>query len=173
MKTLIITAAFCLSVTFNALAQNGPVVNPTLKDASKEVIGGANSGKLNVIDPAITDINFRTIKQSTGDRLQITVTVKNLGLANYSSNPNQQNVQLWEEWSSTNRRMVKAFPFQNLNGGASLNFVHERAAFKPADEFPPNYVAVIVYDPDIRIDANPSNDDSNLSNNTLAKNPRN
>lgn len=35
----------------------------------------------------------------------------------------------------------------------------------PAEgEFPPNYRTIIVYDPDIRMDGNPNNDDYNVGN---------
>lgn len=145
---------------------------PKLKDPTATVISGVNSGRLNVIDPAVTDIAFTLIKQNSGDKLRITVKIKNLGLKAYESGNNQQNVQLWEEYSSTNRKMVKVFPFQNINGEVSQTFVYERPAFKPSDEFPPNYTAMIVYDPDIKIDNNLNNDDANASNNKLTKNPR-
>ncbi|MFN8353277.1 MAG: hypothetical protein U0Y10_02420 [Spirosomataceae bacterium] len=145
---------------------------PTVKDPAEVVVQGANSGRLNVIDPSITDISFVLIKQNTGDKIRVTVTLKNVGLKHYQSNANQQNVQLWEEYSSANRKIVKVFPFQNLNGGASLTFVYERPALKASDEFPPNYTATIVYDPDIRMDNNVNNDDANLGNNSQTKNPR-
>ncbi|WP_461044362.1 hypothetical protein [Spirosoma harenae] len=50
--------------------------------------------------------------------------------------------------------------------------MYERPAFKPENEFPPNYRAVIVYEPDILTDNNKNNDDANTENNTLVKNPR-
>ena len=126
-----------------------------------------------IIDPAITELSFSTIKRSSGDILRITVTLKNIGGANYQSNANQQNVQLFEEWTPDQPRQVKVFPFQNLNAGAGLQFVYETPAPKPGNEFPPNYRAVIVYEPDILSDANPKNDDANAANNSLVKNPRN
>jgi hypothetical protein len=142
------------------------------KNINKGVGGKPTSENLKFADPAVTNISFRVIKQNTGDRLQIKVEVKNIGLRNYESGANQQNIQLWEEYSATKRTLVKTYPFQNLNSGASISFMYERSAFKASDEFPPQYRAIIVYDPDILMDNNKNNDDPNSKNNELSKNPR-
>jgi len=123
-------------------------------------------------DPAVVNIEFKTIKRSSGNLLRITGTVKNKGGKNYISGANQQQVQLWENYSSTNRKMVKQLPFNQLLCNQELNIVFERPAFKVSDEFPPDYEVVIVYDPDILMDANQNNDDAVITNNHMTKNPK-
>lgn len=159
------------SVSSAVFSQTGQT-QPKLTDPTTVAIRGANSGRLGTIDPAIDEIRFSHLKLNTGDKIRVTVTVKNLGLMNYESGSNQQNVQLWEEYSSTNRKMVKLYPFQNLNANASFSFFYERPAFKPSDEFPPHYKAIIVYEPDILSDNNTKNDDFKASNNSMTKHPR-
>lgn len=165
---ILITLLAVSSAVFSQTSQ----IQPKLADPSAAAIRGANSGRLGTIDPAIDDIRFSFLKLNTGDKMRVTVTVKNLGLMNYESGSNQQNVQLWEEYSNTNRKMVKLFPFQNLNANASFSFSYERPAFKPSDEFPPQYKVIIVYEPDILSDNNTKNDDSKASNNSMTKHPR-
>lgn len=126
----------------------------------------------NTIDPAVTDIKFATIKKTTGDKLKITGVVKNIGGKNFVSGVNQQFIQLWEIRSGVDRRKLKDQAFTNLNAGQEIKISIELPAIKPGKEFPPDYQVVIVYDPDIYIDANKANDDAVSSNNTLTKNPR-
>ncbi len=123
-------------------------------------------------DPAATSIEFKTIKTATDNLLRITGTVRNKGGKKYTSGVNQQQIQLWENYSSTSRKMVKQIPFVQLLPGEEIKIIYERKAFKASDEFPPDYELIIVYDPDIAIDANPDNDDAVASNNKLVRNPR-
>lgn len=127
----------------------------------------------NLIDPAVTGITFTTVKLSTGDKLVIKGTVKNIGGKTFESGSNQQVIQLFEIRTPTNRVMLKQLPFSRLTPGQELKIEHTLPALKPGDEFPPDYQVLIVYDPDIFIDANKNNDDGNLKNNSLSKNPRN
>lgn len=126
----------------------------------------------NTIDPAVTDIKFTTIKKTTGDKLRITGVIKNIGGKNYVSGANQQFIQLWENRSGVDRRKLKDQAFTNLNAGQEIQISIEIPAIKPGKEFPPDYQVILVYDPDIYIDANKSNDDAVSSNNSLTKNPR-
>jgi hypothetical protein len=128
---------------------------------------------LSTIDPAVTKIVFATIKQSSGDKMHITGFVKNIGGKDFKSNANQQIIQLWEIRTPSDKQMLKQLPFTNLNVGQEIKIEYDLPALKPADEFPPDYQVVIVYDPDILIDANKNNDDANNKNNSLLKNPRN
>lgn len=134
--------------------------------------GGSKLSYKNTIDPAVTDIQFTTIKKTTGDKLRITGLVKNIGGKNYSSSANQQFIQLWEIRSGTDRRKIKDLAFTNLNAGQEIKIIMELPAIKPGKEFPPDYQVIIVYDPDIYIDANKANDDALSSNNSMTKNPR-
>lgn len=133
---------------------------------------GSKLSYKNTIDPAVTDIKFTTIKKTTGDKLRITGVVKNIGGRNFNSGANQQFIQLWEMRSGVDRHKLKDLPFTSLNAGQEIKIILELPALKPGKEFPPDYQVVIVYDPDIYIDDNKTNDDSVSSNNSLTKNPR-
>ncbi|MFZ1751598.1 MAG: hypothetical protein WAU01_15475 [Saprospiraceae bacterium] len=143
-----------------------------IKSPPADAIESKKAVYLNTIDPATTSITFKIIKLSTGDRLQIIGIVKNIGGKNFRSNSNQQHIQLWENYASDNKKMVKQIPFTNLNSNEDIKIIYERAAFKPGNEFPPDYQVFIVYDPDIFIDNNLNNDDANLNNNSIIKNPK-
>ncbi|MCS7021256.1 MAG: hypothetical protein NZU63_05450 [Gemmataceae bacterium] len=69
-------------------------------------------------------------------------------------------------------RLVARLPFERLNQGQELRVrvIRTWDASSPAEgEFPPSYRLVIAYDPDIRLDGNPHNDDVDLHNNTLER----
>lgn len=155
-----------LSLTGNAQVTKKATTLPNQTLDSKKAI------YLNTIDPAVTSIEFKTIKRNTGDILRITGKVKNIGGKNYTSNANQQLIQLWEINSTADKKMVKTLPFTNLNSNQEISIVHERPAFKNSNEFPPDYEVIITYDPDIFIDNNKNNDDANAKNNSLRKNPK-
>lgn len=165
MKNLFLSAAICLSISLHA--QLG-----TQAKLPSQPIGNTKEIIKSLIDPAVTAIEFKTIKRTTGDLMRVTGVVKNIGGKNFVSGVNQQQIQIWENYSSSNRRMVKQLPFVRLNAADELRITFERPAFKNSEEFPPDYEVMIVYDPDIAIDANPANDDARLTNNKLSRNPR-
>lgn len=121
-------------------------------------------------DPAVEKIDF-TIVSRTGKfsgKVRITGVVKNVGLAPYISGPNQQAVHLYEFIPGGSARLVAKKNFQNLNPGQQVTVAYERNwdASSPSEgEFPPSYRVIIAYDPDIRLDSNPKNDDCNINNN--------
>lgn len=127
--------------------------------------------RLNTIDPAVVNLRFWTSKLPSGDKLMIQGIVKNIGGKDFSSGTKQQ-IQLWEVSTPTSRKMVQQIEFSSLRAGQEISINYERPALKPSDEFPPNYEVLIVYDPDIFSDANPNNDDANMKNNKMSKNPR-
>lgn len=138
-----------------------------------KAVSTANNVNLSVIDPAVTNITFTTIKLASGDKMRVTGIVKNKGGKNYESSENQQVIQLWEVRSSNDKQKLKEISFVRLNAGQELKISVDLPALKPGNEFPPDYQVLIVYDPDILMDANKNNDDANYGNNTLVKNPRN
>jgi len=140
------------------------------------VSGAVTTGRdvrVSLIDPAVTKIVFTTIKQTTGDKLRVSGMVKNIGGKDFESGQNQQIIQLWEIITPSNRRMLKQVPFVRLAAGQEIKIEYDLPALKPGNEFPPDYQVLIVYDPDILIDANKNNDDARDANNSLTKNPRN
>ncbi len=165
MKNFILVVLIATVNCMNGFSQSGKTPVNTAAPNNRQFT------KLEV-DLAVESINFATIKKSTGDVLRVTIVLKNAGGLNYVSNPNQQNLQLFEELTPDKPIQVKVFPFQNVNAGASMQFIFETPAKKPGKEFLPNYRAVIVFEPDIRSDNNTQNDDNRAANNSLQRNPR-
>jgi len=121
-------------------------------------------------DPAVEKIDFTIISRTSkfSGRVRISGVVKNIGLEPYISGPNQQAVYLYEGPMGGTARLVAQKKFQNLNPGQQVIVTYERnwdAASPSEGEFPPSYKVIIAYDPDIRLDGNPKNDDCNINNN--------
>jgi hypothetical protein len=117
-------------------------------------------------DPAAQRIDFSLISQESQfqGRVRIVGVVQNIGQGAFESRQGQQEVQLYE-----NSQLIASTPFQNLSPGQEVEVVYERNwdTSSPSEgEFPPTYRLVITYDPDIEMDGNPRNDDTNNSNNT-------
>lgn len=164
-----------LSILALILFYNGYIfaqISSGIKPLPNKAVETQKAIYLNTIDPAVMDISFKTVKRSTGDILRVTGTIKNKGGKHYTSGANQQNIQMWESYSSVNRKMVKQLRFNQLNSNSELQIIYERPAFKNSKEFPPDYMVFIEYDPDIRADNNTNNDDAVLSNNSMTKNPK-
>ncbi|SIO52152.1 hypothetical protein [Chitinophaga niabensis] len=125
------------------------------------------------IDLSASKINFTIIKCKDRFNAHVVVegVVKNTGGLAYSSNANQQSALLYED-NGGRLQLVASQSFQNLAPGAEVKVSYTRPwnRSSPAEgEFPPNYVLVIGFDPDIYIDGNDSNDDSNYGNNRFTR----
>lgn len=125
-------------------------------------------------DPAVQRIDFAIVSKTSqfSGKVRITGVVKNVGLEPYISGPNQQAVYLYEVPMGGKSNLVATKKFQNLNPGQEVKVTYERNwnASSPAEgEFPPSYKVVIGYDPDIRLDSNPKNDDCNMNNNQMER----
>lgn len=125
------------------------------------------------IDLTASDINFSVFKCKDKFNAYVKVegVVKNTGGKPYTTGANQQTALLYED-NGGRMQLVASQPFANLAPGAEVKLSFTRAwnISSPAEgEFPPKYVLVIGFDPDIYIDGNDNNDDSNNSNNRLTK----
>jgi len=126
-------------------------------------------------DPAVVRIEFSITKNKfhpTRGTAHITAVVKNVGDAPYNTGPAQQNIQIFELplGRTSAGPAKKVCTFANLTVGQEVRCQYDRPwdSSSPAEgEFPPNFKAMIVYDPDIRLDGNPKNDDVNSKNNSL------
>lgn len=103
----------------------------------------------------------------------ITGKIKNIG-DKYMSNPNQQAIYLYERSLGTLTTqlgtLVAQQNFQNLeiNETAEVTFSRTWNSSSPAEgEFPPEYILIISFDPDLYIDGNVNNDDTNHNNDEL------
>lgn len=126
--------------------------------------------KIKNIDLAADAINFSVVsaKSEFVGSVKIEGVVKNVGTLNYISNANQQMALLYEQTPGGTPKLVATKVFQNLAVNATVKFSFIRT-WNKADEFPPTYILIIAFDPDIYIDANKNNDDSNVANNRLSK----
>lgn len=128
-------------------------------------------------DPALRRLTFKIVERSSASRLEgkvnLIATVENAGKGHYRSRPNQQVVELIETVPGRAPRTVASREFANLAPGEKFDLVWTRPwnASSPAEgEFPPSYEARLSYDPDIRIDGNPANDECNNTNNSARLN---
>jgi hypothetical protein len=128
-------------------------------------------------DPALRPLTYKVVERTPGRRFQgkvsLIATVENVGKGEYRSRPNQQQIQLFETPRGGQPRMVASREFGNLAPGQKVDLVWTRPwdASSPAEgEFAPSYEAKIVYDPDIRTDGNPANDECSAGNNAARLN---
>jgi len=126
------------------------------------------------IDLKADSITFSVepITQFTGD-VTITGTITNIG-DDFSSGVGQQNIRLYQKQlgAAEPGDLVASVSFQSLEAGESIQVSYTRFwnRSSPAEgEFPPDYILLIDYDPDLLIDGNDNNDDSNTENDTLIK----
>jgi hypothetical protein len=97
-------------------------------------------------------------------RVRLEVDVRNIGLVNYESKPNQQG--LYVNYLYDNKLQIADLPFQNVRSGQTLTLRHEMDwGWNSSDEFPQGLKATIGFDPDLFIDGNEKNDDLRQSNN--------
>jgi hypothetical protein len=100
--------------------------------------------------------------------VKIEGVVRNAGTSNYTSNTNQQLALLYEQNPGGVPKLIATQPFKDLLANATIKVAYTRK-WNKSDEFPPTYILIISFDPDIYIDGNNNNDDSNTANNKLSK----
>lgn len=117
-------------------------------------------------DPRADSIDFElvAVESDTTGVVRVTGVVINNGQSAFESGEGQQDVFLYE-----GEQLVATQPFVNLDVDETVEVVYERdwnvsSEFKPSD-----YRLVISYDPDIRLDGNPDNDDCATDNNELTR----
>lgn len=117
-------------------------------------------------DPAIDRIDITVLSRdvrSSEARVRISAVIKNRGLAPYDSNPRQQSATLYVGDSQ-----VGSVDFPRLAPGQQVVVSYD-TAWLAAREFPPAVRAQLSYDPGIRTDGRPANDDCNAVNNRLSR----
>lgn len=117
-------------------------------------------------DPAIDRIDITVLSRdvrSSEARVRISAVIKNRGLVPYDSNPRQQSATLYVGDSQ-----VGSVDFPRLAPGQQVVVSYD-TAWLAAREFPPAVRAQLSYDPGIRSDGRPANDDCNLTNNRLSR----
>jgi len=121
------------------------------------------------IDLSASAIEFSvvTCRDKFHALVKIEGVVKNTGTLNYTSGANQQVALLYEN-KAGHSTLVATRVFQNLTPGQEVRVNFTRQWYK-GEEFPPTYTLIVSYDPDIYLDGNDNNDDSNNANNRLEK----
>lgn len=117
-------------------------------------------------DPAIDRIDITVLSRdvrSSEARVRISAVIKNRGLVAYDSNPRQQSATLY-----VGDFQVGSVDFPRLAPGQQVVVSYD-TAWLVAREFPPAVRAQLSYDPGIRTDGRPANDDCNAANNRLSR----
>lgn len=120
-------------------------------------------------DPKAMGLKFSVVAKdakwpTTRGTIRVTGTVKNVGNAAFESDPKQASVQLLEERPGARAELRTQRSMGRLDVGATMDVTYQRA-WDTAAEFPSKFILLIVYDPDIQLDANKKNDDCNAGNN--------
>lgn len=125
---------------------------------------------IQITKPACPDlkampIEFQVLSRPTAytARVRVTATVKNIGGADYVSGSNQQGIQLY-----VGQTLVKNVPFSNLAKGQTRTITYDMT-YHTSNEFPPVIKLYISYDPDIKLDGNPQNDECSYTNNQSSR----
>ena len=174
MKNLMLTFALLFSFSILSFAQvqyNGNVRLNTTKIKPQIKYPGKFIYKPNCPDLAAVDVKFQILNRYTrhSGKVRISGVVKNVGSKNFVSNPRQMSVVLYEE-APGGRAVIRARQsFGNIPAGRTVQVSFTRTWYT-STEFPPNYRVCVIYDPDIKLDSNPQNDDCRSSNN--CKTPR-
>jgi hypothetical protein len=115
-------------------------------------------------------INFSVVRADGeySGTVKIEGVVRNAGTSGYTSNTNQQLALLYEQNPGGIPKLVATQPFKDLSVNATVKVPYTRK-WNKSDEFPPTYTLIISFDPDIYIDGNNYNDDSNTANNKISK----
>lgn len=126
--------------------------------------------KIKNIDLIAEAINFSVVRADGefSGTVKIEGVVRNAGTSDYTSNANQQIALLYEQILGGKTTLVARQPFKDLAVNATVKVSFTRQWDK-SQEFPPTYTLIISFDPDIYIDGNNNNDDSNTANNKISK----
>ena len=168
-KTLISMFAALVLLLSGTIAQGGPPVSgEQFKRVEKDKLQPKKPFIKECGDPAAQSITFQVISRDAGHktqgRIQITGVVKNVGNAVFESDPKQATVALYET-PAGGRGTVKAQQsISHLEPNAVITLKYE-TNWSTSVEFPPTFMLLISYDPDIYLDANKKNDDCNQNNN--------
>lgn len=117
------------------------------------------------IDLAVESFDF-TIEKTAQFEGNITFTaiIKNVG-ADYRSNDGQQSISLIQIPPAGQSVTLESEKFKDLDAGETIELRYTHQGWRASQEFPPSFRVRIGFDPDLYIDGNPHNDDSNTENN--------
>ena len=162
----ILTLLFAFSFSFTASAQfqfpkAKAQVNSKVKYPGKFVY------QPNCPDLQAASVNFRIVRRYSqfSGLVKVTGVVKNIGKQHFVGNASQMSINLYEVKASGRTKLIRKVSYASINSGQTKS-VSAYVRWSASDEFPPSYRVHIVYDPDIKKDGNPRNDDCNRANNS-------
>jgi hypothetical protein len=133
-----------------------------------ELDGGSVLERIPRIDPAVTALKVRMLKRLSPYEARIAIIgyVKNIGNKDFKSSPNQQSATLVKKIPGVRApQLLKQRKFTVLPAGKGFT-VSYVMNWQTSQEFPPSFELYLNYDPDIRLDGNPQNDDAVSTNNS-------
>lgn len=123
------------------------------------------SPKLIDLEATTIDYELLTTTSSTTGEVRLTARVTNIGNTNFSSSSGQQFIQLSRRPLGTSiETVLEQNDFTVLAHGDEITLIVV-INWDTTVEFQPEFILRISYDPDILIDDNTNNDDSNTTNN--------
>lgn len=129
-----------------------------------QVPAGAIQAALNpnCPNPRVKEVKAQVLSQNSRyAQVRITAVVENAGQVEYRSNPRQQSITL-----ARDGRRVSTQGFTVIRPGNRFYVTYdETVSVHGYGEFTPTFHAYLSYDPDIRIDGNPANDDCRANDN--------
>ena len=156
----------------------GAVARPDVKIPDRPVSPPAAARQVDVArpaacpDPAAVELTARLEARLAPTRgfVELVGRVRNLGGEAFLSERGQQRLELWEETPGAAPRVIETASFATLAPGVTTRILHRRH-WDTAIEFKPRFHLRITYEPDIRTDGNPRNDDCRLDNNEAVLEP--
>lgn len=156
----------------------GAVARPDVKIPGRPVSPPAASRQVDVArpaacpDPAAVELDVRLEGRTARTRgfVELVGRVRNIGGEAFLSERGQQTLELVEEAPGAAPRVIETASFATLAPGVTTRILHRRH-WDTAIEFKPRFRLRIAYEPDIRTDGNPRNDDCRLDNNEAVLEP--
>jgi len=168
MKNLLSILALLLAFSFTASAQ---VQFPHSAKINTRINSKINYPVNFVYQPNCPDlqaasVNFQVVRRYSqySGLVKVTGTVKNIGKQHFVGNASQMAIILYEVRPGGSTRILRKASYPSINSGQSKS-ISTYVRWSTSNEFPPSYRISIVYDPDIKMDGNPRNDDCNSANN--------
>ena len=145
-------------VSIGAMAEPRP--DQPVGVSAKKQVPGANLATVTCsVDPAITRITL--VKGKTPGSARVTVDTRNIGPSAWRSGPRQQILSLSVRNGASGPLAASAAPGASMGSFTTPMIANAFDSF----EFRGMVKATISYEPDIGIDGNACNDDSNATNN--------
>ena len=168
VKKFLIATGLCAAMASQATAGNLQINLDRMQPKLNHKIPAINAPiRIQCPNPMVRDINVRVLTRSASQaRILVTAVIENAGGADYVSGPNQQTITL----TRGNQRLTSR-DFTTIRVGNRIEVSYPQIVSAHGyGEFPPTFHAYLAYDPDVRIDGNPANDDCRVNDNRKSLN---